>query len=118
MIDLPTPEERKAEAQRLLAGLNGQWVAERMDRDRNTIALWKSGKRIPDLEDLLRLPDATNRPLSTSLRERLARYIKGVSNSAEDEVRAADDAVAEVTRRLSDGSGEGQTVDDLDTVEP
>jgi transcriptional regulator with XRE-family HTH domain len=118
MIDLPTPEERKAEAQRLLDGLTGAWVAERMDRDRNTIALWKSGKRIPDLEDLLRLPGATNRPLTAQMQERLVRYIEGVRSSAEDEVRAADEAVAEVTRRLDDGSGVGQSVVVLDTVEP
>lgn len=120
MIDLPTPEERKTEAQRLLAGLTGAWVAKRMGRDRNTIALWTSGKRTPNLEDLLRLPGATKRPLSASLQERLARYVESISSPEgdPDEEQAANAAVAEVTRRLADESAADHPVDDLDSVEP
>ena len=71
MIDFPTPEERRTEAQRLLEGLNGQWVAERMGISKATVRLWRRGERIPDLEDLLRLPDATQRPLDVGLRARI-----------------------------------------------
>jgi transcriptional regulator with XRE-family HTH domain len=119
MIDLATPEERRAEAQRLLAGLNGQWVAERMSRDRNTIALWKSGKRIPDLQDLLKLPSATKRPLSAWLQERLARYVESVSTPTDsEEERAADAGAAELPRLLDAESEEDPEVDDLDSVKP
>ena len=71
MIDFPTPSERRAEAQRLLEGLNGQWVAERMGFHKNTINFWRSGKRIPNLENLLRLAAATGRPLASDLQQRL-----------------------------------------------
>ena len=76
MIEYPTAEERRAEAKRLLDGLSGQWVADRMTDDEHhvskaTVRLWRRGDRIPDLEDLLRLADATQRPLSPLLRARI-----------------------------------------------
>ena len=76
MIDFPTPEERRAEAQRLLEGLGGQWVADRMSHgdysvSKATVRLWRRGERIPDLEDLLRLPAATGRPLDPKLKARI-----------------------------------------------
>lgn len=71
MIDFPTPEERRAEAQRLLDGLNGQYVADRMGVSKATVRLWRRGDRIPDLEDLLRLPEATQRPLDAGLQARV-----------------------------------------------
>ena len=76
MIDFPTDEERRAEAQRLIDGLSGRWVAERMTSDgrkigKETINLWRNGKRIPDLEDLIRLTYATGRPLDPQLRTRI-----------------------------------------------
>jgi transcriptional regulator with XRE-family HTH domain len=36
-----------------------------------TVRLWKRGERVPDLEDLLRLVDATQRPLDPELRTRI-----------------------------------------------
>jgi hypothetical protein len=76
VIDFPTAEERRTEAQRLLDGLGGQWVAERMSMagysvSKATVRLWRRGERIPDLEDLLRLPAATDRPLDPALYRRL-----------------------------------------------
>lgn len=77
MIDFPTPEERRKEAQRLLEGLTAAWVAERIGMSKATVSKWKRGERIPDLEHLLRLPDATNRPLAASLQERLLGHSAG-----------------------------------------
>jgi hypothetical protein len=77
MIDYPTTEERRSEAQRLLDGLAPRWVANRMSAvddysiGKATVRLWKRGERVPDLEDLLRLVDATQRPLDPELRTRL-----------------------------------------------
>ena len=76
MIDYPTAEERRMEAQRLLDGLAPRWVAERMRSadytiGKATIRLWKRGERVPDLEDLLRLVEATQRPLDPDLRMRI-----------------------------------------------
>ena len=61
---------------RLLEALPGQWVAERMSGDgysvsKATVRLWRRGDRIPDLEDLLRMPAATGRPLNPRLRARI-----------------------------------------------
>lgn len=76
MIDFPTPEERRAEAQRLLEALPGQWVADRMSGngysvDKATVRLWRRGERIPSLEALLRMPAATGRPLNPQLHARI-----------------------------------------------
>jgi transcriptional regulator with XRE-family HTH domain len=71
MIDFPTREERRTEAQRLLEGLNGQWVADRMGISKAKVSKWKRGERVPNLEDLLRLPDATGRALDPVLHERI-----------------------------------------------
>jgi hypothetical protein len=76
MIDYPTTEERRSEAQRLLDGLAPRWVAERMrtvdyNIGKATVRLWKRGERVPDLEDLLRLVVATGRPLSRDLHDRI-----------------------------------------------
>jgi transcriptional regulator with XRE-family HTH domain len=71
MIDFPTKAERRIEAQRLLEGLNSQWVAERFGNSKATVRLWKSGERTPKLEDLLRLVVATGRPLSPDLHGRI-----------------------------------------------
>src|SRR6185312_14182507 len=93
MIDLPTPEERRAEAQRLLAGLNGEYVAQRMGEKRSTISKWRRGERTPSLEDLLRLPGATGRPLAGHLQARLRRI--GISDDDEEEsLRAAVEGLA------------------------
>ena len=75
MIDLPTPEERCLEAKRLLEGLNGQWVADRVGVSKATVRLWRRGERIPDLEDLLRLPGATGRSLDPAIAERVSRLV-------------------------------------------
>jgi transcriptional regulator with XRE-family HTH domain len=72
MIDFPTKAERRTEAQRLLEGLNSQWVAERFGNSKATVRLWKSGERTPKLEDLLRLVVATGRPLSRDLQQRIS----------------------------------------------
>jgi transcriptional regulator with XRE-family HTH domain len=96
VIDFPTSEERRAEAQRLLEGLSGPWVAGRMTGEdysvsKATIRLWRSGERIPDLEDLLRLPEATGRPLDEQLRARIF----------------GDDAPPPVTAEKDDALGSG-----------
>lgn len=93
MIDFPSAEERRAEAQRLLEGLGGQWVADRMSVgdytvSKATIRLWRRGERIPDLEDLLRLPAATGRALDQDLYERLFGQV-GDDVPAKDRRRAS-----------------------------
>jgi hypothetical protein len=76
VIDFPSPEERREEAMRLLEALPGQWVAERMSDggysvSKATVRLWRRGDRVPELEDLLRMPAATGRPLDPKLRARI-----------------------------------------------
>jgi len=113
MIDLPTPEERRTEAQRLLAGLNGQWVAERMSEKRSTISKWRRGERTPSLEDLLRLPGATGRPLAAHLQDRLRRI--GLSDDEEQSLRAA---VEELAPQRGDETTEDPAEDDPDVSAP
>jgi transcriptional regulator with XRE-family HTH domain len=41
-----------------------------------TVRLWRRGERIPEMQDLLRLPKATNRPLNPTLRSRYAQIVE------------------------------------------
>jgi transcriptional regulator with XRE-family HTH domain len=113
MIDLPTPEERRTEAQRLLAGLNGQYVAERMGESKSTISKWRRGERTPSLEDLLRLPGATGRQLAGHLQDRLRRI--GISDDEEESLRGA---VEGLTLPPAGETTEGHAEDDPDVPEP
>jgi hypothetical protein len=83
MQPVPSRAERRAEAQRLLAGVTASYVADALSKLRcetvapSTINSWRAGTRIPSLDDLLLLPAATGRPMLPELRERLARILSG-----------------------------------------
>jgi hypothetical protein len=104
MIDFPSPEERSAEAKRLLEGLAPKWVANRMSAvddysiGKATVRLWKRGERVPDLEDLLRLVVATGRPLRRDLHER----IFGGDPPAIEEARPGEPERATLRTEVSD----------------
>lgn len=73
----PTKEERRAEAQRLLAGVRAHYVAERMGVSDATIGAWRRGdaQRAPDLGDLIALSIAVERPLSRELADRVSAML-------------------------------------------
>lgn len=116
----PTRDERRAEARRLLDGLNGQWVARRMGMGDATISAWRRGDRVPDLGDLLALAIAVGRPLAAELDDRVIRLLEAgrvrvsPTPAVLDAARAEAEEVVQETRRRRRSPPRG---DDGDTAE-
>lgn len=112
-MQAPTREELSAEAKRLLEGLSGGWVAERMGVSDATVGAWRRGTRVPDLGAVLLLAIITRRPLAPEIDAQVEELLEAgrivvrateeVIESAEEEAgRIVDEA--ERPRRRRGGS--------------